>query len=236
MNGRGWMVVVSAVVLGLAVAWLTRERREARSVSDPEAIASGRAGAPVAAKGATPASNAAPVEAVQQPQPPASDPPQAQATSPIQRDPRGPGYDPARLFRLRGGDAENLYNVEPRDEAFASRREAELKDVGLTAMRIADPKVRLEVECRTAICKVRVYSKKQLLSGAMPFYPLVCLAASSQPYFGPSIADDPTLQDPYSDFYLIFDEETRSTEGMQARISGTCERYREDWLRQAALP
>ena len=226
---RGHVLVGAfALVLGVAVAWWTR--------------ASLGGGLPVApgppAPGASPRPTPLEIPAVARsvidgagPElarvPDAEDP-----TGPLERDPRGRGYDAARLYNLRIGDARGIFEAEPRVEAWATQREADIVASALSALQHADPDVRMEVECRTGTCRVRVHSRRPSLTDRMDFYPLVCLASFAEPEWGNSTSDDPSVEDPYSDFYLLFGAATRGADGFAAQRDSTCGRYRDAWLRE----
>ncbi|HEY0480342.1 MAG TPA: hypothetical protein VGD37_22640 [Kofleriaceae bacterium] len=153
--------------------------------------------------------------------------PAARDARPLVRDPRKPGYDAARLFGARLDDARSIFEAEPRDDRWAGPREEGIERASLDAFKSVDPHARMEVECRTGTCRVRVFSKLPYLNNQMAPYPLMCLATYAQPEWG-----DPKIEEPYSDFYLMFGETTRGDEGFSAQRDGTCMKYRDEWLRQ----
>ncbi|HWU86329.1 MAG TPA: hypothetical protein VN253_03615 [Kofleriaceae bacterium] len=147
-----------------------------------------------------------------------------------QVDPRQPGYDALAAFDLRGGgpgDVLALFKDEPRDPAWAPERENDIVSQARSEFRDVDSDARMEVECRTAICRVRVHSRSPLLIRQLGDYPLACIANSTVPLWGPW---GPEVEDSFSDFYMVFGPETRDTDGFFAARDGTwCARYREDW-------
>ncbi|HEX3757109.1 MAG TPA: hypothetical protein VHW23_00315 [Kofleriaceae bacterium] len=154
----------------------------------------------------------------------------ASNSAPLEKDPRQPNYDAARLFSLRYDNAKLIFESEPRDEKWARQRESGIVDAALDEFRRVDPTVQMEVECHTGICRARVHSRNKRIAAAMFPYPLQCLAQFAEPEWG-----DLDAEDPFSDFYLIFGADTRSNEGFAARRASLCPRYREDWLRRASM-
>jgi hypothetical protein len=148
------------------------------------------------------------------------------------RDPRPPSYDAVQLYERHGRDVLDLFAAEPRDEAWAQEREGDIVSQALPELQDADHDVRVEVECHTATCRVRVYSWKSMLTEESSFYPLTCLSSYTVPEWGTvGNGSDAT---PYSDFYMIFGPGTRDRDGFLSRRDGTCARYRDEW-RQRAL-
>jgi hypothetical protein len=217
-----------ALAFGVAAAWWTSASPPGRP---PEAPAPPEAGAAPRALVETPAvSRGAHDRAGTEV---ARAPAAVEPAGPLERDPRGRGYDAARLFNLHIGDARGIFDAEPRVEAWARQREADIVAAALSELQRADPDVRMEVECRTGTCRVRVHSRNTYLTDQMDFYPLVCLASFAQPEWGNSTSDDPSVEDPYSDFYLIFGAATRGADGFAAQRDSTCGQYRDAWRRKA---
>jgi hypothetical protein len=229
MRTRAWLAgSVGAVALGLLAAWLTRTPG-ARSDATGVVASTPRARLAPSSSPAVAAPRSATVPSVS-----ATAAPQAhEAEGPVERDPRHPRYDAARLFSLRLDGAKEIFTAEPRDEAWARRRESGIVDATLGELKRADPDVRMEVECHTGTCRVRVHSKNPFLIDRMGAYPLQCLASYAQPEWGNSPSVDPTVEDPYSDFYMVFGADVREEAGFTARIGGTCARYRDEWVRDA---
>lgn len=227
---RGQVLVGAfALVLGVAVAWWTRAASYGRppATPGPPESETGPRRVPFAVPSVSSGGLAgAAMEVARVPM--AADP-----AGPLERDPRGRGYDAARLFNLHIGDAKGIFDAEPRVEAWARQREADIVASALSELQHADPDVRMEVECRTGTCRVRVHSRKPFLTDQMDFYPLMCLASFAQPEWGNSTSEDPSVEDPYSDFYLIFGAATRDADGFAAQRDSTCGQYRDAWLRKA---
>jgi hypothetical protein len=154
--------------------------------------------------------------------------------TPLERDPRKPGYDAARLFALRYDGARQIYEAEPRDPTWASQRESDIATASRDALKQADPDVRVEIECHMSSCRVRIHSRNPYLTDQMAFYPIGCLASFAQPEWGDSVSENPHAEDPFSDVYLMFGQSTRAQEGFVAQRDGTCLKYREEWLRGAS--
>ena len=153
---------------------------------------------------------------------------------PLEKDPRRPGYDAARVFGLRMDSAKLLFEAEPRDEAWARQRESDIEASALTEFKNLDPNVQMEIECRAGTCRVRVHSRNSYLTDVMAHFPLTCLVQFAQPDFGDSTSENPDAKDPFSDFYLMFGAATRSSDGFAAQRASTCPRYRDGWLRGAS--
>jgi hypothetical protein len=224
-----WRIASVVVVagLGLFIAWMTRPRGEVASA--PVALPSRAA---VSAETPTPA----PTPARQVVAEPTSAAQPSAATGerpyvPIERDPRAPGYDAARVYGLRLDGADLLFQSEPRDQAWAGPRETGIAKFALPELQKIDPDVRMETECHTAVCRVRIHSKNKYLSMSFGNFPLTCQTRYVEPDWG-----DENAADVFSDFYLVFDGETRSEVGFLARQSELCPKYRDDWFREAGAP
>jgi hypothetical protein len=149
-----------------------------------------------------------------------------------QIDPRQPGYDPVAAYQLGGeGNVLRLFLSEPRDEAWASQREADIASFVLPELQTADPEAQLEVECRTATCRLRRRSPTSL-ADRLADYPLVCLATRTAPMWGTAMDASPEAEDPGLDYFLVFGQETRGRDGFRGRHGATCTDFREEWRRQ----
>ena len=232
-NGRVIGGAVVAIALGLVAAWLTRATPQrgndvgsgasssaARSSNDLPAPVSHTSGSAPKVAGSTTvrASKGQPVDP---------------SSAPLERDPRRPGYDAARMFGLRMDGAKLIFESEPRDETWARQRESDITESSLKEFKQIDPNVQMEVECRTGTCRVRIHSRNSYLTDAMSFYPLQCLAQFAQPDFGNSTSIDPNAEDPSSDFYLIFGDATRSSDGFATQRANVCPKYRDKWFQKA---
>ncbi len=72
-------------------------------------------------------------------------------------DPTSPGYDAHALMLLRGEPISRLAAKEPRDEVFASAREATLKEVlSFRAEALEEANVEFTTTCFTGTCRVDV--------------------------------------------------------------------------------
>ena len=229
MNGRRLLLgAAGAVAVVLGIAWLPRSgqrpgSRERPGTRDPPAAPSPSPHAPAA-----PWRAAARVPVVEEPVPPAPPAPDPSA----RLDPRHPDYNAVWWYESRGRDVLDLFAGEPRDEAWAQEREGDIVSQALPELQDADRDVRVEVECRTATCRVRVYSWKPMLTEESSFYPLTCLSSTTVPEWG-TVEGSPDAI-PYSDFYMIFGPDTRGRAGFLSRRDGTCARYRDEW-RQRVL-
>ncbi|HWU87454.1 MAG TPA: hypothetical protein VN253_09270 [Kofleriaceae bacterium] len=146
-----------------------------------------------------------------------------------QVDPRLPGYDALAAFDLRGGggaDVLALFRDEPRDPTWASEREADIVDQALPEFLDVDRDARMDVECHTATCRVRIHSRNPVLTRMLGDYPLACLANSTVPLGGPWGAG---VEDPFSDIYMVFGPDVRERDGFLVAHDRTCARYREQW-------
>ena len=153
---------------------------------------------------------------------------------PVERDPRKPGYDAARVVELNERSPTDLFAAEPRVEPWATEREGDIISLALPEFRDVDHDARIEVDCHTGICRVRVHSSRPgVLTDRLDNYPLTCLASWASQDPGPR---GPGVEDPFSDFYMIFGSETRDREDFLARRDDTCARYRDEWRRRVLLP
>lgn len=224
MRAKSWIAgLVATLAIGLTAAYLTRDRAandappsEATAASLPAVERSSAASTAPVAQAVAPGARTV-----------------GSAERPLERDPRKPGYSAARIYGIRMDGAREIFEAEPRDPVWAKQRETDVADAALNELKQVDPEVKMEVECRTGTCRVRVHSRIPYLTDQMAFYPLVCLAAFAQPEWGNSTTVDPSAEDPFSDFYLIFGDSNQDSKGFTAWKAGTCPQYRDDWLRKA---
>lgn len=230
------VVLVGAVaaVLGLgavAVRGLSAERTDLA----PEASAPATGPPPAAAPRAGPAprSGRLPSVPTAKPSPPDTDPTTRAFGGLLgspQTDPRQPDYDPVAAYQLGGeGNVMRLFDSEPRDEAWASEREADISSFLRRDMQAADPEAILDVECRTATCRLRRRSPTAQ-TDSLGNYPLVCLATRTTPLWGTARDTAPDAE-PYDDYFLVFDRATRDRDGFFKRRGATCADFREKWRR-----
>jgi hypothetical protein len=227
-RGAGVVLALTcAAVIGIIVVRLTRSERPV--VSGPPAVErpaeAPRAPAPRPEPRLPPVPRSRPV---------ADLPPlfRAMIGAP-QVDPHRPGYDALAAFDLRGGggaDVLALFRAEPRDPAWAPEREADIVDQALSEFLDADRDARMEVECRTATCRVRVYSSNPVITRQLGDYPLACIANSTVPFGGGGPEDEQFL-----DLFMVFGPEVRDRDGFLASRDLTCARYREAWRLRAGL-
>ncbi|HWU88313.1 MAG TPA: hypothetical protein VN253_13600 [Kofleriaceae bacterium] len=228
------LVLTCMAVLWLIVAHLTRHGAEHRVVGGPAAETrqphrSPSAPTPISEPALPPAPRLPPVLDIL---PPVF---RSMIGSP-QVDPRQPGYDAKAAFDLRGGgpgDVLALFHDEPRDPFWAPERETDIASQALSEFLDADRDARMEIECHTAICRVRVHSRNPLLTRRIGFYPLACIANSAVPLWGPS---GPEVEDQFTDFYLVFGPDIREHDGFVASRDLTCARYREQWRQMITSP
>lgn len=95
--------------------------------------------------------------------------------------PGAPGYDPVRLIQFSGSDSDELFEFEPRDEAFAVARERDLSAAindALEALSLTESVHEAKVECHTAMCRVTLTTNKEMLeemSANLGIFPLADL-------------------------------------------------------------
>jgi hypothetical protein len=157
----------------------------------------------------------------------------------LERDPRSPDYDAAKLYGAGERNVLDFFAAEPRDPTWAPERERDLMDIVPPRMKEVDQDAKIEVECHTATCRVRVHSRDKALTQRLDSYPLTCLANTAVPMWGdPEDAGSGSGSnaDLYSDFYLIFGRSTRDRAGMMERNrpDGLCAKYREAFFRHLA--
>jgi len=229
-GARVVLALTCAAVIGLIVAHLTRPGSERLAVGGPAAVKTERPlGAPSAP---TPSP-----EPALPPLPPPKPPPAAVLPPPFramigapQVDPHRPGYDALAAFDLLGAggaDVLALFREEPRDPVWAPEREDDIVSQALSEFLDADRDAQMEVECRTATCRVRVHSRNPAVTQQLGDYPLACIANSTVPLWGGPAG--PEVEDQFSDFYLVFGPETRDRASFLASRDLTCARYREEW-------
>jgi len=148
-----------------------------------------------------------------------------------QTDPSQPGYDPIATQQIKGPrDVRFLFEEEPRDDAWASQREADITSFVGPELQVD---ARIEVECRTATCRIRLVAPWATAGGATGDYPIVCLARRTAPMWGSSRDATPDAEDPYPAYFLVFDQATREQGGFLARRGASCADFKEEWRRMA---
>jgi hypothetical protein len=147
-----------------------------------------------------------------------------------QIDPRKPGYDPVAAYELMGGgNVRGLFVSEPRADPWAGEREADLARLILPELQAVDPDVRVEAECRTATCRLRLYSQMPALTERLGEYPLSCLASKTALMSGTSAPVSPDAEEPVPSFFLVFRRETLDRVAFLSWIGDMCPRERAEW-------
>lgn len=146
-------------------------------------------------------------------------------------DPTSPRYDANKLVIAGVGRPSDLFDVEPRDKAWASEREAMIKTIALTRLHEMDPGAQLDIECRTAICLVHLGSNNKAIIQWMGWYPIGCMASSygvvNQARGGDAEAPG-SLPFTSPDFYLVFGPARRSPGGLLERDG--CNTVHDAWM------
>lgn len=131
-------------------------------------------------------------------------------------------------FRAQLGSAQEIYAKEGRVDAWAAQRERDLADFSMDDLRLVDPDVALEVECRQSSCRVRLYSESALTQAMGP-YPFACQASYATPEFG----QDENGRS-YADVYLLFGEDNQLDDEYRHNRDVTCPVYREKFRAKIA--
>lgn len=151
-----------------------------------------------------------------------------------QIDPRAPDYEPVAAYELMGGgNVRNLFLSEPRADPWASEREADLVSLVLPEWQAVDPDARVEAECRTATCRIRLFSQTSLAE-RLGQYPLLCLAQKTAVMTGTAVPVSPDAEEPVPSWFIVFRRETLPRDGFLSWIGDMCPRDRDEW-RQRAL-
>ena len=224
----GWAGVLIAA--GLLAAWLTRGSRTPSSRSDrPSQATSVWPSAPSREQGALSPRG----EAVRDV---ASAAPSKQnvvdSAGSVERDPRSPQYDAARLLDMLHVGARDIFEAEPRDETWASKREHEIVAAAIEDLKMKDPDVSLTAECHTGICRVRIGSKDSFLTGSNGPYPFSCMStrASIDSYSQISLSDGSKALD----VFMVFGGKIRNIDDFSKWRYDACIPLRDSWLVEAA--
>ena len=81
----------------------------------------------------------------------------------VVRDPHAATYSAAQLYKAGGGTHAEIYASEPRNPAWADRREKEIAEYPRAEILQVDPDAKVEVDCRTSSCRVRIRSRNPQL-------------------------------------------------------------------------
>jgi hypothetical protein len=146
-------------------------------------------------------------------------------------DPTQPGYTAAHAFEALHRNMQEVYAAEPRIDPWATRREAAIRDYTQRDVLDADPRSRMEFDCRASSCRIRIYSDDVRLVDTMGDFPFSCMARYGT-------ADLLQVQDgvKYADFYILFGDDTQESDAFLANRDATCPRYRTEWLEFVRKP
>lgn len=149
----------------------------------------------------------------------------------VSDDPRAPEYDASRIvFDRFHGYADALWAAEPTDAIWAPHRADQLRKYTEADIAAVDPDARVEIECHTASCRVRIYSETAFLTDTMGPYPFSCMAKLAMA--GTLGADGPDGH--YSETYLVFHRRGVSDEGFLSYQQTYCPKEREKWMARAS--
>lgn len=137
----------------------------------------------------------------------------------------GSGYTAARVYEMTLGNIQEVYAAEERSEPWATEREKAILDYTERDVTAVDPSARIEIDCRTSSCRIRVYSEVKHLVGAMGDYPYSCMAR-----YGTADLEQGEPGSRYADFYILFGDQNQDSHAFAHNRDRTCPKYREDWL------
>lgn len=142
-----------------------------------------------------------------------------------------PIYTAARVYETTRGDMQEVYATEARTEPWATVREREVISYAERDIHEVDPDAKIEIDCRTSSCRIRIYSEKPHLNNAMGDYPFACMAR-----YGTAELEKGNPGHKYADFYILFGEQNLGEDAFLANRDLTCPKYREQWLTFVSKP
>jgi hypothetical protein len=148
-----------------------------------------------------------------------------QAASQSPKKPRDRGaYTAAGAFELTHHNMQEVYAAEARTEPWATRREAAILDYTRTDILEADPAAKIDMDCRTSSCRIRIWSDDIRLVDYMGDFPFSCMAR-----YGTADLTQTDGTRKYADFYILFGDATQDDDDYVANRDLTCPKYREIW-------
>jgi hypothetical protein len=221
-----WAVLATALFVGLVLAWaVTRRMRRPASpgVSQVGASVADRQ----AARDLARRDESSPVPGVGSPAPREQRDHGMYASLGRPQDEK-PVTPAARVHAEGGRSAQEIYADEPRQDAWASQRGAELLAYAKADVLAVDPDAKLDVDCRTSSCKIRLQSNNKLLNARSGNYPFACMGS----YTTADLEQrDPAHPDVlFADIYILFGDENLDHDAFSMNRDQTCEKYREKWL------
>ncbi|MCW5806993.1 MAG: hypothetical protein KIT31_31830 [Deltaproteobacteria bacterium] len=123
------------------------------------------------------------------------------------------------------------YAEEARDEAWAREREDAILAYTQRDILDLDRDARVELDCRTSACRIRIWSEDPHLVDILGDYPFPCMAR-----WGTADLGQVSEGRRYADVYILFDDELRDGTGFVTSRDNTCPRYRDEWLRYTRQP
>lgn len=215
-----------ALLAGLAVAWFwaRRDRPALQEAAAPTGPGANLVEEPTAPRGSGRQASI--------PRPPGSRPPVDGAGAPPRRD--EPGDSAYGIYAAGGRHPRELYADERRTEPWATRRANELLAYPSDDIRRVDPDAKVEVDCRTSSCRIRVYSKSPFLISELGDYPFACMGRYTTADLDQR---DPSRPDSaFADIYILFDGQNLDEGAFTANRDRTCPKYREQWRADVAKP
>ncbi len=141
--------------------------------------------------------------------------------------PGSPSYDPTKLRRARDLSADEVFELEPRDNVWAGRFEKKLNGlVSDEIQRLSDEATVEDVECHTSSCKVRVRVPKDRQDDFLGLYPVPMFAD------GTGVGSDMRVDGDWIviGYTLLFLPGHRSEQGYSSWLA----QHREEVLQQLA--
>ena len=136
-----------------------------------------------------------------------------------------PGYTAARAYELLRGNIQEIYAAEERSEPWATERGTAIVDYTKQDIQNVDPRSKVEIDCRTSSCRIRIYSEDLRLVDAMGDYPFACMAR-----YGTADLMQGAPGARYADFYLLFGDQNQEPAAFLENRDITCPQYRDKWL------
>jgi hypothetical protein len=148
----------------------------------------------------------------------------------LSTDPASPSYNAFNAFFTKYHKrSDKVWASEPVSESWAKQRQADLLAFSEDPVRRIDPKARMEIECHTATCRVRIYSKSEHFTDAMYDYPFPCTATSAT--VGDGDDDVDAQGTPITDYFLIYAPLVMTREAFQTNIKRYCtEKVRDETM------
>ncbi|HLL21819.1 MAG TPA: hypothetical protein VK427_06800 [Kofleriaceae bacterium] len=140
-------------------------------------------------------------------------------------------YTAARAYETTRGQMDEVFANELRNADWASEREHQIASYTRRDILAVDPNAKMDVECKSSSCRIRIGSESRYLTDVMGDYPFACMAR-----YGTAELTQGEPGSRYAVFYILFGSENQDNQKFLANRERTCPKYRDKWLAFVSEP